>query len=274
VFGGRPEAALDNKSAERILRNPVVGRTNDDGSGSVWSAHLAARMLSLAQTGLLWGLHPHHGLSAFLHACAEHGGQARRTSARFSPGRGRQNAGKSSCDLGRRRGPPSRVFAKSGRKRKRQHLLRPMHLVTKNAREAPPFRAGRKGRGPAGATAGAIRGCGSPGLQAGEDVHSLPTQTMAPCESPMQPKEERAAVACPRGSAPASSVAGAFFPITPNAMMTRCSAADFLGWVRRIFTPCTGLKLLIFNGFLQRCLIGHDPHGNPVKQSVTPKLDP
>src|SRR5882672_9124919 len=68
VFGGRPEAALDNKSAERILRNPVVGRTNDDGSGSVWSAHLAARMLSLAQTGLLWGLHPHHGLSAFLHA--------------------------------------------------------------------------------------------------------------------------------------------------------------------------------------------------------------
>jgi hypothetical protein len=31
-------------------------------------------------------------------------------------------------------------------------------------------------------------------------------------------------------------VAGASCPITPNAMMTRCSAADFLGWVRRIFT--------------------------------------
>src|SRR5437773_6048783 len=40
----------------------------------------------------------------------------------------------------------------------------------------------------------------------------------------------------PTGSAPASSVAGASAPITPKAMMTRCSTVDFLGWVRRIFT--------------------------------------
>src|SRR6266487_6768341 len=44
------------------------------GSGSVWSAPLAARMLSVLQTVLLWGLNPHHWLSAFLQACADHGG--------------------------------------------------------------------------------------------------------------------------------------------------------------------------------------------------------
>jgi transposase len=74
VFLGRPEVAMDNNTAERTLRNPVVGRKNYYGSGSVWSAHLAARMFSVLQTVLLWGLNPHHWLSAFLQACAEHGG--------------------------------------------------------------------------------------------------------------------------------------------------------------------------------------------------------
>jgi len=76
VFVGRPEVAMDNNTAERILRNPVVGRKNYDGSGSVWSAHLAARMFSVLQTVLLWGLNPHHWLTAFLQACAEHGGKS------------------------------------------------------------------------------------------------------------------------------------------------------------------------------------------------------
>jgi len=74
VFVERPEVAMDNNTAERILRNPVVGRKNYYGSGSVWSAHLAAMMLSVVQTVLLWGLNPHHWLSAFLQACADHGG--------------------------------------------------------------------------------------------------------------------------------------------------------------------------------------------------------
>src|SRR5215472_14783742 len=85
VFVGRPEVAMDNNSAERILRNPVVGRKNYYGSGSVWSAHLAARMFSLVQTVLLWGLNPHHWLSAFLHACAEHGGQSPTDLSAFLP---------------------------------------------------------------------------------------------------------------------------------------------------------------------------------------------
>jgi transposase len=73
VFLGHPEVAMDNNTAERTLRNPVVGRKNYYGSGSVWSAHLAAMMFSVLQTVLRWGLNPHHWLSAFLQACADHG---------------------------------------------------------------------------------------------------------------------------------------------------------------------------------------------------------
>ena len=85
VFVGRPEVAMDNNTAERILRNPVVGRKNYDGSGSVWSAHLAARMCSVLQTVLLWGLNPHHWLTAFLQACAEHGGKSPTDLSAFLP---------------------------------------------------------------------------------------------------------------------------------------------------------------------------------------------
>jgi transposase len=85
VFVGRPEVAMDNNSAERILRTPVVGRKNYDGSGSVWSAHLAARMFSVLQTVLLWGLNPHHWLTAFLQACAENGGKSPTDLSLFLP---------------------------------------------------------------------------------------------------------------------------------------------------------------------------------------------
>jgi transposase len=76
VFVERPEVEMDNNAAERILRTPVVGRKNYYGSGRVWSAHFAAMMFSVLQTILLWGLNPHHWLSAFLQACADHGGQS------------------------------------------------------------------------------------------------------------------------------------------------------------------------------------------------------
>jgi transposase len=85
VFVTRPEVAMDNNTAARILRNPVVGRKNDYGSGSVWSAHLAAMMFSVLQTMLLWGLNPHHWLSAFLQACADHGGQSPADLSSFVP---------------------------------------------------------------------------------------------------------------------------------------------------------------------------------------------
>ena len=85
VFVTRPEVAMDNNTAERTLRNPVVGRKNYYGSGSVWRAHLAAMMFSVLQTLLLWGLNPHHWLSAFLQACADQGGQSPADLSPFVP---------------------------------------------------------------------------------------------------------------------------------------------------------------------------------------------
>ncbi len=63
VFVERPEVAMDNNK-------------NYYGSGSVWSAHLAAMMFSVLQTVLLWDLNPHHWLTAFFQACADHGGKS------------------------------------------------------------------------------------------------------------------------------------------------------------------------------------------------------
>jgi len=75
VFLTRPEVALDNNRAERALRTPGVGRKHYYDSGSLWSARLAAMMLSILQTVVLWGLNPRHWLSAFFHACADNGGK-------------------------------------------------------------------------------------------------------------------------------------------------------------------------------------------------------
>ena len=85
VFVDRPEVAMDNNTAERTLRTSVVGRKNYYGSGSVWSAHLAAAIFSVVQTILLWGCNPHHWLSAFLQACAENGGQSPTDLSSFLP---------------------------------------------------------------------------------------------------------------------------------------------------------------------------------------------
>jgi transposase len=76
VFVERPAVALDNNAAERALRLPVTGRKNYYGSGSVWSAQLAALLFSVLQTVLLWELNPRQWLTAFLQACADNGGQS------------------------------------------------------------------------------------------------------------------------------------------------------------------------------------------------------
>ena len=70
VFVDHPAVPMDNNKAERSVRGPVTGRKNYYGSGSVWSAELAATMFTLFQTVLLWGLNPKHWLQLFLQACA------------------------------------------------------------------------------------------------------------------------------------------------------------------------------------------------------------
>jgi transposase len=76
VFVEHPEVPMDNNTAERSERGPVVGRKNYYGSGAVWSGRLAAMLFSLFQTLALWGLNPRTWLTAYLAACADAGGQA------------------------------------------------------------------------------------------------------------------------------------------------------------------------------------------------------
>jgi transposase len=51
-------------------------RKNYYGSGSIWSAQLAATLFSILQTLGLWDLNPRHGLMRYLQACADNGGTA------------------------------------------------------------------------------------------------------------------------------------------------------------------------------------------------------
>jgi len=85
VFVEHPEVPMDNNTAERSQRGPVVGRKNYYGSGAVWAGRLAAMLFSLLQTLCLWKLNPRAWLTAYLTACAEAGGAAPADVAGFLP---------------------------------------------------------------------------------------------------------------------------------------------------------------------------------------------
>jgi transposase len=85
VFVEHPEVPMDNNTAERSERGPVLGRKNYYGSGSVWSGQLAAMQFSLFQTLCVWDLNPRLWLTAYLTACAEAGGRAPENVDRFLP---------------------------------------------------------------------------------------------------------------------------------------------------------------------------------------------
>src|SRR5207253_6011651 len=85
VFVEHPEVPMDNNTAERAQRGPVVGRKNYYGSGAVWAGRLAAMMFSLLQTLCLWELIPRSWLTAYLTACAEAGGVAPPDGESFLP---------------------------------------------------------------------------------------------------------------------------------------------------------------------------------------------
>jgi transposase len=85
VFVEHPEVPLDNNTAERAQRGPVVGRKNYYGSGAEWSGRLAAMLFSLFQTLFLADLNPRRWLTAYLKACAEAGGQAPADAQKYLP---------------------------------------------------------------------------------------------------------------------------------------------------------------------------------------------
>ena len=87
VFVTYPEVPMDNNPAEQAVRNPVTGRKNYYGSGSIWSAELAATLFSLFQTIELWQINACHWLQEYLAACANEGGKAPEDLTPFLPWR-------------------------------------------------------------------------------------------------------------------------------------------------------------------------------------------
>jgi len=85
LFVEHPEIPMDNNRGENSIRNPVTGRKNYYGSGSIWSAQLAATLFSILQSLVLWGINTRHWLTLYLNACAENGGQAPRNIDPFLP---------------------------------------------------------------------------------------------------------------------------------------------------------------------------------------------
>ena len=71
-----PQLPLDNNTAERALRNPVIGRKNYYGSGARWAADLAAGTWTITATAAQNGLEPLPLLEDYLTACARAGGTA------------------------------------------------------------------------------------------------------------------------------------------------------------------------------------------------------
>lgn len=76
VFVSHPEIPMDNNTAERDMRTPVVGRKNFFGSGCEWSGELAATMYSLFATLKIYGINVRTWLVTYLQACADNGNAA------------------------------------------------------------------------------------------------------------------------------------------------------------------------------------------------------
>lgn len=80
-----PEVPLDNNEAERVLRNPVVGRKNYYGSGAAWSGQLAASLFTIHATVERQGLNPRRFFEVYLEACAKGGGKPPENIEAFLP---------------------------------------------------------------------------------------------------------------------------------------------------------------------------------------------
>jgi transposase len=85
LFVDHPEIPMDNNESERRLRDPVVGRKNYYGSGSVWSGALTAILFTLFQTLLKNNIDPQKWLFAYFEACAQNGGRVPTNLDEFLP---------------------------------------------------------------------------------------------------------------------------------------------------------------------------------------------
>ena len=94
-----PQLPLDNNTAERALRTPVIGRKNFYGSGAEWAAHLAADVWTVTATAARHDIEPLGLLTGYL--------QRMRPQRRHRPGRSRPGP-LPALDTPRTRPPSSR----------------------------------------------------------------------------------------------------------------------------------------------------------------------
>ena len=85
LFVEDPRIPLDNNKAERLMRNPAVGRKNYYGSGAEWSGRLAMMLFSIFATLALWKINPRLWLKWYLTACANSDGHSPADMAAFLP---------------------------------------------------------------------------------------------------------------------------------------------------------------------------------------------
>ncbi|BBO81244.1 transposase [Desulfosarcina ovata subsp. sediminis] len=85
IFVDNPHVPMDNNESERRLRNPVIGRKNYYGCGSVWSGSLCAMLFTILQTCCINRIDPQRLLLAYFQACAENRGRVPQDPSAFLP---------------------------------------------------------------------------------------------------------------------------------------------------------------------------------------------
>jgi transposase len=92
IFVDNPNIPMDNNRAERCIRNPVIGRKNYYGSGTVWSGMLSVMLFTLFQTLEINHIEPHAFLLSYFEACARNKGHPPEALDDFVPWRLRQQS--------------------------------------------------------------------------------------------------------------------------------------------------------------------------------------
>jgi transposase len=85
IFVEHPHVPMDNNESERRLRNPVTGRKNYYGCGSVWSGGLCAMLFTILQTCCINRIDPQKLLLVYFQACAKNRGCIPQEPAAFLP---------------------------------------------------------------------------------------------------------------------------------------------------------------------------------------------
>lgn len=85
LFVDHPWIPMDNNTAERTIRGPIIGRKGYFGSGSMWSAELSAVSWSIFSTMALWGINQKLWCEDYFNECALLGGKAPSDITKYLP---------------------------------------------------------------------------------------------------------------------------------------------------------------------------------------------